>query len=116
MNDNLKRYLGHPLPFALSWVCGYSPTPGELSCLADAVWHGLAITDDGTDLIAPMASCAEHRPSMELTADFIHPMDTACGVAEATIWWDFTDGSSGCHVDWDTVARLAVELAVPVSS
>lgn len=93
-----------------SWTCGFAPLPGDPHCDAPAALHGVTLTDDCTEIIAAMMCCDAHRPALELSADLIHPLGSACGLPGSDIWWD--QGVSGCRLRWASTAALAVEHAV----
>ena len=81
---------------ALNWTCGYSPD-GPLECLDDAVWHGFKLTDDGRNIKYMMASCGGHLSNMRARVDWIHAMQSACGLAGSRFMWP----ENVCYVEWD---------------
>lgn len=113
MTDRL-RFLGPEAPDSHDGCCGFRVGPGAPACLAEATWHGVVLTDDGTGLFTLLSCCDEHKSAMGLTADFVHAFGTACPIPEAQVWWDGPTDTSGCFVDWDMGALAAAE-AVPAA-
>jgi hypothetical protein len=70
-------YVGKLTPDWQVAHCGYSLTPQDVTCLADATWHG--ITDD----FKGMMTCDEHAPIVVAIARWIHTFDTPCGLPDA---------------------------------
>jgi len=68
---------------ALNWSCGYSDTPTSPPCMDPAVWHGIILSEP----IQVMSSCDEHRPIMDLSADYVHEMGSACGLPGSYFIW-----------------------------
>ena len=97
----------HELEPALNWTCGFSPD-GPLECLDVATWHGFRLTDDGLAIECMMAACDAHR--VEMKADYVHPMDTPCGVTDSRFVWP----ENFCYVDWGGEHVLSGDVSVPV--
>lgn len=102
-------------PESHNGYCNYMPGPDAPACLAEAVWHGIILTEDRTALAHVTGCCDRHRGDMARSTDFIHPHGTAC-IPAANVWWDGElDPSSGCEIDWDTTA-LSVAESAPVTA
>ena len=93
---------------ALNWTCGYSPD-GPLECLDAATWHGFRLTDDGLNIDSMFAACDTHRSLMP--ADYVHPMDSPCGVAGSRFVWP----ENLCYVEWGDEMTLVGPVAQPVA-
>lgn len=95
-----------------NWTCGFSPT-GILECLDEAVWHGFRLTPDGLSIESMMAACVTHKPKMAARCDYVHPMDSPCGVAGSRFRWPENE----CYVEWDEFDALVgleqAEMRVP---
>lgn len=93
----------------LNWTCGYSPQ-GILECLDEAVWHGFRLTPDGAHIESMSASCDAHRPTMAADCDYVHPMDSPCGVTGSRFRWPENE----CYLEWGEIAGVAAEaLSIP---
>lgn len=99
----MKPFLGPPRSEQENWVCGHQAHPGAIHCSRDAAWHGMAL--DGERIAAGMASCDEHLPHMELSADYVHPHQHPCGVPGSMFRWPENE----CYLDWDETELLAAE-------
>lgn len=84
-----ERYgrLHDPIPQPERWACGFGDTRVTPRCGREAIWHGTVMDEEHTTPIAMMECCDEHRPAMELSADYIHEMDTPCGVPGSRFHW-----------------------------
>lgn len=84
-----KRYsrLHALIPEGGRWMCGYGARREASRCGSEAVWHGAVLDEGRTELIAMMECCDEHRPVMEAIADFVHELDSACGVPGSRFTW-----------------------------
>lgn len=80
--------------------CSYSHTEADLACLADARWHGIVLGED----LKGLACCDEHKPIMETIVQYIHPLDSPCGLPDAL----FIEAENRCVLPWDEgdLARL----------
>jgi hypothetical protein len=84
--------------------CLYAPTPADVLCLADAVWHGICVDFKGLEC------CEEHKPIMATLARWIHPLESACGLPDA----EFFEDINRCVVPWGDEARAMSEACVSV--
>ena len=97
-------WMGGPRDDQLTSLCGYAPEPGELSCNADATWHGMVVHPE---LVHAMASCDGHLAIMAAVAEYVHPLVHPCGIPGSMFRWPENE----CYTDWDE-AELAAERAV----
>jgi hypothetical protein len=95
----------------LAALCGFSPKPGELSCNADATWHGMLV---GPEFVEAMACCDAHLPIMRAVAEYVHPRVHPCGIPGSLFRWPENE----CYTDWDEAELLAASavLACPVGT
>jgi hypothetical protein len=68
-----------------NWSCGFMTSEKDPACLADAAWHGFK-TSDG-DIRGMMACCDVHLPVMKLSANWVHAIDTPCGLPDSCFRW-----------------------------
>jgi hypothetical protein len=113
-------FLGPEAITSHTGLCGFvtgapGVQPKPPSCLGEATWHGLVLTEDGSACIAQLSCCDEHKAAMALTAAYVHEYGTACAIYGSKMWWNSADGTSGCFIDWDTTALASAE-AVPVTA
>lgn len=101
-----ERYVEKPRPVELKWSCGFAPTPGVEDCLDPATWHGMGFA--GSD-VHEMASCDAHKPLMEAAADYVHEMDSPCGLAGSLFKWP----ENFCFIPWDEEA-LTAAASLPI--
>lgn len=99
--------MGEPREEWESWVCGYAPTPADLTCRRDATWHGFVLDDPCERIVAMMSSCDDHAAQMRLTADFVHPLTHPCAIPGSWFRWPENE----CYTQWDETEVLAAELA-----
>lgn len=92
-------------PYA--WDCGYQAHPGAPTCATDAVWHGIVLGDVNESGIAGMMSCGPHKAAMALTAEYIHPLDSTCGLPDAR----FVAAENRCVIPEDYTGRILVAEA-----
>lgn len=107
-------HMGKPRQEWENWVCGYSATPADPACHADATWHGFVLDDPAERIVAMMSSCDDHLPHMKLTADFAHPLKHPCGIPGSSFRWPENE----CYTDWDDeteVAAIAAEIGLYAS-
>jgi hypothetical protein len=106
--DDRFRRLHDPLDETLNWSCGFAETPNHPNCLDEAIWHGFTLDSSRQYIIAMMACCDTHKPVMALSADYIHRMDSPCGIPGAWFLWpenecrlpeDGTAIEQPCHAD-----------------
>lgn len=88
-----------------SFLCGYSPKPGDGHCRKDALWHGVATGSE--DPAIGLASCESHLPQMRLSADYAHPLEHPCCVPGAL----FVETENRCVIEWDDAELLAASCA-----
>lgn len=94
--------MGAELDEWMIYVCGYSPSPAELICGADATWHGFVLDDPFKHVIAMMECCDEHLARMKVTADYVHPLKHPCGIPGSRFRWPENE----CYTEWDEAAEL----------
>lgn len=97
-----KPFLG---PLRDEWTiftCGFMRAAEDvLHCNRDAAWHGFVI--GGTRIEAMMMCCGTHRPLMELSADYVHPLAHPCGIPGSVFVWP----ENYCVTEWDEAELLA---------
>ena len=92
-------------PESHNGYCNFMPGPGQPACLAVATWHAFIEVDP----VQVASSCDAHRVDLQRVAEFIHVHGSACSIPGASIWWDpDADPNSGCEIDWDMGALVAV--------
>jgi hypothetical protein len=79
----------------LSWSCGCKGHATAPACMRSATWHGLNVDTDEM-----MCSCDAHNPVMELCADWVHPMGSACFLPDSQFFYP------------ENVCRMPPELSV----
>jgi hypothetical protein len=101
-------HLGEPREEWESWVCGFSLTPADLVCHAEAAWHGFVLDDPAQAIVAMMSCCDDHLRYMKLTADFVHPLEHPCAIPGSMFRWPENE----CYTEWDEASELAATLAL----
>jgi hypothetical protein len=71
---------------AFNWSCGFHNNATDPACLAPAVWHGFIISDED-DITGMMACCDRHLEVMKLSADWVHSIDSPCGLPGSRFRW-----------------------------
>jgi hypothetical protein len=89
----------------LTSLCGFSPEPCELSCNADATWHGMVVTPE---VVEAMACCDRHLAIMAAVAEYVHPMVHPCGIPGSMFRWPENE----CYTDWDEAELVTAEASV----
>ena len=92
----------------LTSLCGFSPNPGDLSCNADATWHGMVV---GPEAVQAMASCDGHLVIMAAVAEYVHPLVHPCGIPGSLFRWPENE----CYTDWDEKSEFAQVLTAGAS-
>lgn len=70
---------------AFNWSCGFHIRESDPACLAPAVWHGFKTFGD--EIVHMTACCDPHRWIMELSVNWVHAIDSACGLPGSQFRW-----------------------------
>lgn len=70
---------------AFNWSCGFQTSDTDPACLAVAVWHGFKTVGDQIESM--MACCDRHIAIMELSANWTHRLESACGLPGSMFKW-----------------------------
>ena len=89
----------------LIFLCAFAPTPADLSCNADATWHGLVIGDEAVEA---MMCCDAHLAVMAAIAHYVHPLVHPCGIPGSLFRWPENE----CYTDWDEAEFVTAEASV----
>jgi hypothetical protein len=76
-----------------------------LHCNRDSIWHGFVLDGPCENIVAMMNCCGEHRPFMEMSADYVHPLKHPCGLPGSVFRWPENE----CYMEWDESAEFAAE-------
>jgi hypothetical protein len=87
---------------AFNWSCGFHTSATDPACLAPAVWHGFKTT--GNDIDGMMACCEPHLWVMKLSADWVHSIDSPCGLPGSCFRWPENE----CYLPPEMLALVEV--------
>lgn len=95
------------LDAAFNWSCGYMTSETDPACLADATWHAFKVADGDIEWMA--ASCERHIGVLELSANYTHRLDSACGLPGSKFKWP----ENVCYMPDEEITAVAAAEAVP---
>lgn len=93
----------------LTSLCGFSPKPGDLSCNADAAWHGMVV--GGSEVTEAMACCDGHLAIMAAVAEYVHPLVHPCGIPGSMFRWPENE----CYTEWSELSEFVQALTAGAS-